>query len=176
MAKLKVVMVLVLILGCGTPSILRENTDALTPLPDLRIKKIEYRQEHRQQLLRRSNRDPTIAKLEYRFTLLIENTGDTTFAEPFYLSVSGSLGDFQDRYYSRHLRLNDEQQLIGPGQTIPFVVSISLDFPPPSTRMSHYPVRFYLNTEGSNNSTGYPTLYVAERSYKNNFYELQIRL
>lgn len=33
-----------------------------------------------------------------------------------------------------------------------------------NSRLSHYPVRFYLNTEGPNNSTGYPTVFIAELS------------
>ena len=42
--------------------------------------------------------------------------------------------------------------------------------------LSRYPVRFYLNTEGPNNSTGYPTVFIAERSYRNNVLELQVKI
>lgn len=166
----------VLSLCCTGSSPLPDFSDVKDPLPDLRIKKVEYRAGHKQRLQRFSTRDPGTARLEYEFTLQIENIGNKEFNEPFYLSVSGSPTDFQENLYSRHLRLNDEHQTIAPGQVIRFVVPIVLDFPAVYQRLSHYPVRFYINTEGPQNSTGFPTLFVAERSYKNNFYELQIRL
>jgi hypothetical protein len=176
MEKWKVVCLFGILLGCSRAPVLPDNTDSSIPLPDLRIQKIEYRQLHRQPLIRRSVRDPTLAKLEYEFTLLIENIGEKRMDEPFYVSVSGSLNDYQDYLYSRHIRLNDEQQSFEPGKIIPFVVPLVLDFPPLYTRMSHYPVRFYLNTEGPNNSTGYPTVFIAERSYRNNVLELQVKI
>lgn len=176
MMKISWIVALTLMASCAKPSLPPENTDSSTLLPDLRIKKIEYRQQNRQVIRRLSVYEPNLTALNYEFTVHIENIGNKRFEEPFYLSISGSLTDYQDYLFSRHVRLNDERRAIEPGNALPFIARITLDFPPPFTKMSHYPVRFYINTEGSTNSTGFPTVYIAERSYKNNFYELQIRL
>ncbi|MBM4168706.1 MAG: hypothetical protein FJ215_06065 [Ignavibacteria bacterium] len=172
------VIVCSLLLACGT-SVPPPTPYVPQPgelVPDFVIKKIEHRCLHRQQVLRRTLRDPVVAKLEYEFTIIIENIGDVPFDGPFYLSASGSLTDYQERLYSRHIRLNDERQVLEPGRVINFIAPISFDSPGYRDRVSHYPVRFYINTEGSSNSTGFPTLFVPERNYRNNFYELQIRL
>ncbi|HEY4612849.1 MAG TPA: hypothetical protein VII11_07700 [Bacteroidota bacterium] len=165
-----------LALGCAGTAQLPDYSNSANPLPDLHIKKIEYKIGNKQRLQRFTTRDPSTARLEYEFTLLVENIGNKAFQEPFYLSVSGSPTDYEDYLYSRHIRLNDENLIVEPGQVVRFVVPLVLDFPHIRARLSHYPVRFYLNTEGSQNSTGFPTLFIAERSYENNFYELQIRL
>lgn len=121
-------------------------------------------------------RDPNLAKLEYEFTIQIENVGEKPINEPFYVSISGSMNDFQEHLYSRHILLNNEGQLLEPGKAIPFVVPLVLDFPPLYTRLAQYPVRFYINTEGPNDSTGYPTRFIEERSYRNNILELQVKI
>ncbi|HWP82964.1 MAG TPA: hypothetical protein VNN76_09960 [Bacteroidota bacterium] len=167
-------VVVCLMLGCRTTADLPKPVNE-EPLPDLRIKKVEYRQLHRQQLIRRSPRDPVLAKLEYEFVLQIENIGQRNLQEPFYISVSRSLNDYQQYLYSHHIRINDEHRLLETGQVTRFVLRVDLDFPPPGTRLSHYPIRFYINTEGPENSTGYPTLRILERNYANNTFELQIR-
>lgn len=164
------------LLGCSTVPRLDEVTDPKVELPDLRIKKIEYRQQHRQQISRRSVYEPNVAALVYEFTVLIENVGNKEFNEPFYVSVSGSLTDYHDLQFSRHIRLNDERLTIQPGAARPFTMPVVLDFPPAFSKINQYPVRVYINTEGPANSTGFPTLFVAERSYKNNTYELQLRM
>lgn len=164
------------VIACGTAPKFVEVTDPNVELPDLRIKKIEYRLQHRQQIARRSIYEPNVAALGYEFTIFIENVGNKELSEPFYLSVSGSLTDYHDLQFSRHIRLNDEHKTIQPGAVHPFIVPINLDFPPPFSKISQYPVRFYINTEGPANSTGFPTLFVAERSYKNNTYELEVKL
>ncbi len=164
------------LLACGTATTPRGAVDPDAKLPDLRIKKIEYRQQHRQQISRRSTYEPNVAFLNYELTILIENVGNAAVSEPFYVSYSASLTEYQDHLFSRHLRLNDERHTIEPGAVQPFIVSIVLDFPPPFSKIQQYPLRLYINTEGSANSTGFPTVYIAERSYENNKYELQLKL
>jgi hypothetical protein len=167
----------VLILGCSTKFMLPDYSRHPDPLPDLRIKRIEYHPTQKQQVFRSpSGTAITLAKLSYEFTLIIENVGNKTLDQPFYVSISGSLTDYQEHLYSRHLRLNDEGQHLEPGHEVPFIVVVDLDFPPSRQTMSHYPIRFYINTEGPANSTGFPTLFIPERSYQNNTYELQVRL
>ncbi|MGH2568403.1 MAG: hypothetical protein ACRDGA_08695 [Bacteroidota bacterium] len=180
LTKALVVVVGAVVLSCGgAASLPEDNTDRSVLLPDLRIKRIEYRKQNKQLLnpmRSMTNISPAVVGMDYEFRLHFENVGERAFEEPFYLSVSGSLNEYQDYQYSRHLLLNNERQSIEPGQVVYFAVPLRLDFPPRLERISHYPVRFYINTEGINNSTGFPTLYREERSYRNNFYELQIRL
>jgi hypothetical protein len=164
------------LLACGTATTPKVVADPDAKLPDLRIKKIEYRQQHRQQITRRSVYEPNVALLAYELTILIENVGNKAVNEPFYVSYSGSLTEYQDHLFSRHFRLNNERHTIQPGTALPFIVPIVLDFPPPFSKIQHYPLRVYINTEGSANSTGFPTVYIAERSYDNNKYELQLKL
>lgn len=65
------------VIACGTAPKFVEVTDPNVELPDLRIKKIEYRLQHRQQIARRSIYEPNVAALGYEFTIFIENVGNS---------------------------------------------------------------------------------------------------
>lgn len=114
--------------------------------------------------------------IDYEFKILVENLGDAPMGEPFYFSVTGNTSDYQDRFYTYHIRVNDVGNVIQPGENLPFTIKIPIEPPPPNIRNYRYPIRFYLNTEGTNNTAGYPTNFIAERNYRNNIYELSMRI
>lgn len=158
--------------GCFSSQSLPDLSDLSSPLPDLRIRKIEYRIMNQQMLAQRL----IGSTIDYAFTIYVENIGDAQMAESFYFSVTGNTSDFQDHYYSHHVRVNELGIAIDPGKTHPFIIKVSIEPPPPNIRNYRYPIRFYLNTEGADNSAWFPTHYIAEKSRKNNYYELSMRI
>jgi hypothetical protein len=158
--------------GCSTYRGSEMEHGITGPLPDLRIKKIEYQAMNRQQLVKRLRGET----LNYEFKVFVENLGDAPMSDVFYFSISGTTADFQDHLYTHHVRVNDVGNIINPGENVAFIIQINIEPPPPNIRNYRYPIRFYLNTEGTNNTVGYPTNFIAEKTYRNNYYELSMRI
>lgn len=93
----------------------------------------------------------------FEFTLRIANIGSKEIAQPFYISNSRSKWDFDNKYCSFTIRVNDPPSVIPVGGSIPITYT---DFIDDST--SH--VFFVINTDTT----------LDEVSYDNNEYNLPL--
>ncbi len=150
------------------PNIIDEGN----PLPDLVIKRIGFR------ILTTGPRlvpqRVEVLVVPYEFRVQVDNVGSSAFDKPFYVSFTTNVPDYQNYIYSRQELLNEGKTLILPRQSYTFVVSTEIEIPRGTS--GSIPVRFYINTEGNLNKLGFQVSRVEERNYKNNVFELSMRL
>lgn len=163
-------LLIFLLLGCSSKPIrtFDENEPAK---PDLIIKKISYRPLGSAQ---RTRTRANTLQVQYEFQIRIENVGNAVFGEPFYISLTTQLEDYQTNQYSKHVLVNEGRTLIQPGLQQTFIVGADIDYPQPPLP-AFLPMRFYLNTEGLGTTTAFVIRNIAEHDYKNNVYELSLR-
>ena len=169
-ALLTLCFLLFFLLGCSSKPIhtFNENEPAK---PDLTIKKISYRPLGSAQRTR--TRAQTM-QVQYEFQIRVENVGNAVFGEPFYISLTTQIEDYQTNQYSKHVLVNEGRTLIQPGLQQTFIVGADIDYPQPPLP-AFLPMRFYLNTEGLGTTTAFVIRNVAEHDYQNNIYEISLR-
>jgi hypothetical protein len=168
--RLSLCGLIILFLGCSSKPLrtFNENDPAK---PDLAIKRISYRPLGSAQRTR--TRAQTL-QVQYEFQIRVENVGNAVFGEPFYISMTTQLEDYQTNQYSKHVLVNEGRALIQPGLQQTFIVGADIDYPPPPLP-AFLPMRFYLNTEGLGTTTAFVIRNIAEHDYKNNVYEISLR-
>ncbi len=163
-------LLLILLLGCSSKPI-RTFSEDEPAKPDLIIKKISYRPLGPAQRTRTSAQT---LQVPYEFLVYVENAGNAVFGEPFYISLTTMLDDYDTHQYSKHVLVNEGRALIQPGLQQTFIVGADIDYPQPPLP-AFLPMRFYLNTEGLGTTSAFLIRNVAEHDYKNNIYEISLR-
>ena len=127
--------------------------------PDLIIKKV------RMERILRSG--PLLSGPRYKFTLTIQNIGDTLLAKPFYISFSTSQKNFETRYCDHTSMVNYPVDTIFQGSFLDVVVNALI-------RPQTSKVFFVINT---NNSCGRgPRLpEIEELDYSNNWFDFTLK-
>jgi len=161
---------LLILLGCSSKPI-RTFSDDDPAKPDLFIRKISYRPVGPAQGTR--TRAQTM-QIQYEFLVSVENIGNAVFGEPFYISLTTLLEDYETHQYSKHVLVNEGRALIQPGLQQVFKVVADIDYPQPPLP-AFLPMRFYINTEGLGTTSAVPIRNIAEHNYRNNVYEISLR-
>jgi hypothetical protein len=148
--------------------------DSSTLLPDLIIKKVTYRLP------------PSVPNVvpqrggvfqpTYEFLIQVENIGTAPFAEPFLISYSTNLIDFQNHMYSKQVQFNETRMVIAPGKSLTFSLISEVEIPRISVGLTTLPMRFLLNYDWKSYTSRPQTVGVRESNYDNNSYELSLRI
>ena len=162
-----------LVLGCRSSMPSTSQAD-MRLLPDLIIKKVVYKQptSSPKVVLRRGG----IYQPTYEFQFLIVNVGNAPFSEPFLISFTNNLIDFQSSIYSKQERFNETRSVIAPGKSLTFSMVSEVDIPIMTARVSTLPIRFLLNHDWKSQISRPETVGERELNYDNNTYELSMQL
>lgn len=175
MNLLLIILWSLLIFGCRVSAPITKAPDPSSPLlPDLIIKKVSYRLPPSTPNVvpqRGGVFQPT-----YEFQIQVENIGAAPFSEPFMISYSTNLIDFQNRIYSKQIQLNDTRMTIAPGKSLTFTLVSEVEIPRLSVGLTTLPMRFFLNYDWKSFSSRPETVAARESNYDNNEYELSMRI
>lgn len=164
-----------LIFGCRASTPTTKAADPSAPLlPDLIIKRVTYRLPPSAPNVvpqRGGVFHPT-----YEFQIQVENIGAVPFSEPFMISYSTNLIDFQNRIYTKQAQFNDTRMTIAPGKSLTFTLVSEVEIPRLSVGLTTLPMRFFLNYDWKSFSTRPETVGARESNYDNNLYELSMRI
>lgn len=130
-------------LACRSSAPVVKLPEGSPSLPDLIIKKVSYGLPPSAPAVipqRGGVFQPT-----YEFQLQIQNIGNAPFSEPFLISFSTSLIDFQSVIYSKQERFNDTRMIIAPGKSMTFSMVSEVEIPRVTLGISTLPMRFFLN-------------------------------
>ncbi|MEP0822672.1 MAG: hypothetical protein HRF44_07465 [Ignavibacterium sp.] len=139
--------------------------------PDLYIKRVTYRALGSAQGTRTR---ATSLQIRYEFRIQVGNIGNAAFGEPFTISLTTQLNDYETHQYGKHVLVNEAPVLIQPGQDQTFVLTVDIEYPRPPIP-AFLPMRIYLNTEGLQTTTALTLRKIPEHDYRNNVYELSLR-
>ncbi|GJQ21343.1 MAG: hypothetical protein HBSIN02_16980 [Bacteroidia bacterium] len=139
--------------------------------PDLYVKRVTYRALGPTQGTRTR---ATSLQIRYEFRIQVGNIGNAGFAEPFTISLTTQLNDYETHQYGKHVLVNEALAPIQPGQDQTFVLTADIEYPRPPFP-AFLPMRIYLNTEGLQTTTALTIRKIPEHDYRNNVYELSLR-
>lgn len=143
-------------------------------LPDLVIKRVSYRfppSAPRITPLIGGIIEPT-----YEFLIQVENIGNAPFAEPFMISYTTNILDFQNLIFSRQERFNEERTIIAPGKSRTFSLITPVQIHRSTMRLTTLPIRFLINYDWRSYSSRPQTGPPRELNYDNNSFELSMRV
>lgn len=161
-------------LACRSSETTVKPPDDSPPLPDLIIKKVTYRLPPTAPT--RIPERGGVFQPTYEIQLQIDNIGNAPFSEPFMISYSTNLIDFQSVIYSKQERFNDTRMIIAPGKSMTFSMVSEVEIPLSTVSLSTLPMRFLLNYDWKSYMSRPETVSLRESNYDNNSYELSMRI
>ena len=103
----------------------------------------------------------------YRFKLNINNIGDRTTNDSFFISNTRTVLDYYDQYFTHGRLFNSNHQSINPEQSLIDIILCSIPIE------SNY-VLFKISALGDTTLIGEELPYADESNYENNYYTLEI--